>query len=136
MGIKSLVFFPRGELRSSEICCKDRNLKSCWTAGVDTQILRTKEDINIIDIHLKFNSTIFPNGFVYKNAKGDEAVITYNVDTGNMFGSLKTHQDKSYAIEKCHNGYVLKAFDVGSFGQDIVQRISQSEIIVKNRLLC
>ena len=29
---------------------------------------------------------------------GDEAVITYSQQTGNLFGSFKTHDGKSYAL--------------------------------------
>ena len=63
-----------------------------------------------------FHSTVQPNGQVYKNAQGDEAVITYNDLTGNMFGTFKTHQG-SYALEPCENGYVWKEFNVSSFEQ-------------------
>ena len=56
-----------------------------------------------------------PHGFVYHNSLGDEAVITYNNKTGNMFGSLTTHEDKHYAIEKCHHGHVIKEYDLSAF---------------------
>ena len=101
---KGLVRFPRGQSRSSEVCCNDKNLRNCLTAAVNPDLLITKEDISILDIDLSFHSTIQPNGLVYKNSVGDEAVVTYNNMTGNMFGSFKTHQDKYYAIEKCHHG--------------------------------
>ena len=55
-------------------------------------------------------------------------MITYNPNTGNMFGSFKTHQDKSYAIEKCHHGYIWKEFNISSFGEDVVERISVPDI--------
>ena len=91
-------------------------------------LLELKQGISFKDINLTFHSTIEPNGFVYKNSAGDEAVITYNPNTGNMFGSFKTHQDKSYAIEKCHYGYVWKEFNVSSFGDDVVEKIIVGEI--------
>ena len=102
---------------------------------VDPDLLINQEDISILDIDLQFNSTIYPNGYVYKNNEGDEAIITYNQETGNMFGSFKTHLDTSYAIEKCHHGYVWKTFDVGSFGEDVVEKISQPEILGRQSLL-
>ena len=101
---------------------------NCLSAAVDPELLLSKEDISILDTDLAFHSTIQPNGFVYKNSAGDEAVITFNQDTDNMFGSFKTHQDKSYAIEKCHHGYVWKEFNVTSFGEDVVQKISVPDI--------
>ena len=63
---------------------------------------------------------------VYKNAAGDEAVITYNDQTGNMFGTFKTHQDKSYALEHCQSGHFWKEFNVSSFGQDEVADVTSS----------
>merc|ERR1711874_118351 len=100
---KSLVGFPHGNSRSTEVCCNDKNLEICLNAEVKPDVLFDEEDISILDIDLVFHSTIEPNGFVYKNSAGDEAVITYNQETGNMFGSFKTQQDRSYAIEKCHH---------------------------------
>ena len=43
----------------------------------------------------------------------------YNKKSGNIFGSLTTHDGKSFAIEKCHHGHVWKEFDVSSFKEDI-----------------
>ena len=126
---KSLVSFPKGNsTRSIEVCCNDKNLGICLNAEVNPDLLLDEKDISILDIDLSFHSSIQPNGFVYKNSAGDEAVITYNPNTGNMFGSFKTHQDKSYAIEKCHYGYVWKEFNVSSFGEDVVERISVPDI--------
>ena len=101
---------------------------NCLGAAVFPELLFDKEDISILDTDLAFHSTIQPNGFVYKNSAGDEAVITYNQDTANMFGSFKTHQDKSYALEKCHHSYVWKEFNLTSFGDDVVQNISVPDI--------
>ena len=125
---KGLVRIPKGQTRSTEVCCNDKNLRNCLSAAVNPDLLVTKEDISILDIDLEFHSTIQPNGLVYKNSNGDEAVVTYNQKTGNMFGSFKTHQDKSYAIEKCHHGYVWKEFNVTSFGDDVVEKISVPDI--------
>ena len=125
---RSLIRFPEGDSKSPEVCCNDKNMMNCLTATVDPELLFDRKDISIVDIDLAFHSTIQPNGFVYKNSAGDEAVITYNQNTGNMFGSFKTHQDKSYAIEKCHYGYVWKEFNVSSFGEDVVERISFPDI--------
>ena len=125
---KSLVGFPKGNSRSTEVCCNDKNLEICLNAEVNPDVLFDEEDISILDIDLVFHSTIEPNGFVYKNSAGDEAVITYNLNNGNIFGSFKTHQSKSYALEKCHHGYVWKEFDISSFGEDVALRISVPDI--------
>ena len=62
-------------------------------------------------------------------------MITYNQETGNMFGSFKTQQDKSYAIEKCHHGYVWKEFNVASFVDEVVEKISVPELPGIKRLV-
>ena len=125
--------FPAGSSRSSEVCCQDRNIRTCVKAEVDKDLLLDREDIYILDENLKFVSTIGTNGFCYRNDDGDEAVITYNENTGNMFGSFKTHEGKSYAIERCHNGHVWKEFDVPSFGEDVLLKTDQLDITPRGK---
>ena len=102
-------------VRSVEACCNEEHLLLCSEITVDPVVLLSGEDINILGSDLVFDSTVEPNGFVYHNSLGDEAVITYNNKTGNMFGTLATHDDKSYAIEKCHHGHVIKEYDLSAF---------------------
>jgi len=54
-----------------------------------------------------------PNGLVYTNHKEDEAIIT--VRNESVFGSIKTHDGGSFAIEQCHNNHILKVFNVKLF---------------------
>ena len=75
-------------------------------------------DLTILGIRFTFSNLIEPYGFVYKTGAGDEAVITYREVTGNMFGSIKTTNGKSFAIERCHGGHVVKEYDVASLGED------------------
>ena len=82
----------------AEACCSDDNLLTCQNALVDPQILETKEDIMLADVVVSFKSTVAPNGFVYQSPVGDEAVITFNEDTGNMFGSFKTTSGRSFSF--------------------------------------
>lgn len=63
----------------------------------------------MIGIVFSFSSTVSPNGLVFNNPQGDEAVLTENNE--NVFGSIKTHDGRSFAIEKCHNGQIFKEFD-------------------------
>ena len=104
--------------RSSEACCKGRNLLSCHDAVVDPELLNTKEDIRLADVVVSFKSTVSPNGYVYQSPAGDEAVITFNAATGNMFGSFKTISGRSFAIEKCSSGHTWREFNVNSFKSD------------------
>ena len=99
---------------SVEACCKEEHLPLCTQVTVDPALLLSGKDINILGSDLVFDSTVEPHGFVYHNTLGDEAVITYNIKTRNMFGTLKTH-NKTYAIEKCHSGHVIKEYDLSSF---------------------
>ena len=46
---KSLVDFPRGNSRSTEVCCNDKNLEICLNAEVNPDVLFDEEDISILD---------------------------------------------------------------------------------------
>merc|ERR1712110_903008 len=118
----SLINIPPAKTRSVEACCNEEHLLLCTEVTVDPAVLLSGEDISILGSDLLFDSTMEPHGFVYHNTLGDEAVITYNNKTGSMFGSLKTHDDKSYAIEKCHHGHVIKEYDMASFEDDQTER--------------
>ena len=111
----SLINISSVNTRSVDACCNEEHLLHCTEVSVDPSVLLSGEDINILGADLVFDSTVEPHGFVYHNSLGDEAVITYNNKTGNMFGTLSTHDDKSYFIEKCHHGHVIKEYDLSSF---------------------
>ena len=130
---KSLVTFRNSSSRSAEVCCNDKHLKACLDVDVDPKLLLSMEDISINHIDLEFKFTIEPNGFVYKNPEGDEAIITFNSKTGNMCGSLITHDHKSYAIEKCRNGYVWEVFDTESFEPDLAIEIDADQILSRQK---
>ena len=118
-----LVKFPRRIVKSSEACCNERQLSSCFMVTVDPNILRNGEDIIINGLDFQFHNNPQPRAFTYHTEAGDEAVITYNEATGSLFGSVKTVDGKSFAIEKCHGGHVWKEFDVSTFaksGKDAV----------------
>ena len=112
---------------SSQVCCNDNNILTCVDAVVDPEALLSGENISILEKDLKFSSFIEPTGSVYKNEAGDEAVLTYNPNTKNIFGSFKTYDHKSYALEKCQDGYVWKEYEVDSFGEDVVEINSDSD---------
>ena len=103
-----------------ERCCNEDNLLTCERVNVNpSMLLEGLDDITINGISFTFSNDIEPHGLVYKTEAGDEAVITYNEDTGNMFGSVKTSDGRSFAIEKCAGGHVVKEYDVASFPGDI-----------------
>ena len=105
--------------RSSERCCT-ADIKTCQDVLIDTDLLWLSQSLSILNISLTFCSLVQPNGFVYKNDLGDEAIITLNNRSGNVFGSFKTHQGKSYGIEKCQTKQVLKEFDLETFDKEEV----------------
>ena len=105
--------------RSSESCCR-ADIKTCQDVLIDSELLWLSQSLSILNISLTFCSQVQPNGFVYKNDLGDEAVITVNNRSGNVFGSFKTHQGKSFGIEKCQTKQVLKEFDLETFDQEEV----------------
>ena len=118
---KELLAFPRHNARSSSVCCNEKSLKSCLNVQVDPSILTSGDEITIMGIPFEFSNDVAPHGQVYKNVNdGDEAVISYDEKTKNMFGSLKLHDGRSFAIERCFNGHIWKEYDVASFKPDEV----------------
>ena len=113
------------------MCCNDNNILTCVNAVVDELALLSGDDLSILQNDLQFDSPIEPNGYHYKNDAGDEAVLTYNPNTNNIFGTFKTYDDKSYALEKCQDGYVWKEYDVGTFAEDVVENTSEPEDLSK-----
>ena len=103
--------------RSTELCCQDDNVKSCLDASVNIAVLQSGEDISLGEAVLSFTATVPPSGRVYTSPAGDEAVFTIS-QAGHLFGSLKTHDGRSYAIEKCKRGYVWVEYDVASFVEE------------------
>ena len=112
----SLISLPKSGSIIYEACCSDENIGSCVPAQVNPASFLDQGDLSILTSQLAFHFTVPPNGQVYKNSQGDEAVITYNDLTGNMFATLKTQQG-SYALVPCENGHVWKEFNVSSFEQ-------------------
>ena len=108
--------------RSVDVTCNDNHLNLCLDIDVNPRLIRNKEDININGVDLELKSTVEPNGLVYKNDDGDEAIITLNPKTGNMFGSLKTHDGKTFSIEKGFRGYIWKDFNTRAFKPEIPEK--------------
>ena len=112
---------------TSEKCCTEAHLVLCQEVDINRKLLFRKRDIKILGSTYTYSNPIDPHGLVYKTEAGDEAVITYNEDTGNMFGSVKTSDGRSFAIEKCAGGHVFKEYDVASFPGDIGQKVKEEE---------
>ena len=92
---------------------------------VDTESLHSEDGISINGMELKFSNYVPPHGYVYKTDLGDEAVISYNEETGNIFGTLKTHDGKSFALEKCRSQYIFEEFDLHALAT--IERDSHEE---------
>jgi len=117
--------FPKTASRSSELCCNDDHLLTCREVEFDPEDL-SNDEIQLMGINFFFDNEIEPHGFVYKNSQGDEAIIDYHEDTGNLFGSINTQDGRSYSIEKCKDVHLWKEFDVESFEANIPEKIPNS----------
>ena len=118
--------------RSVEVCCREGNLLSCLDAVVDPRLLAATQ-IDILGRVLTFSNEAGLRGSVYKTEAGDEAVLTYNPQTESLFGSLKTSQGESFAIEKCHHGHVWKQYDVESFGEHESEEDNEEDQVFQER---
>ena len=114
MYTKDLFTIPAPTSRSAELCC-DKNTVTCFDVDVDPESLLSEEDLSMNGIILKFSNSVPPNARVYTTLEGDEAIISYNKKTGNIIGTLKTHDGTAFALEKCGNGNIFEEFDVQSF---------------------
>jgi len=94
-----------------ELCCKEDNLLHCSPVTINPEILATREEIKLLGIDLSFSNAVEPQGLAYKSKGGDEVVITYNEQSGNMFGTLSKENGDTYMIEKCHNSHVIKRYN-------------------------
>ena len=72
-------------------------------------------NITVNGMELAFNHGIPPHSRVYNTENGDEAFISYNKKSGTYFGSLKTNEGTSFALEKCRKGYMFKEADISTF---------------------
>ena len=120
--------------RSLERCCTD-HIKTCQDVNIDSRLLGSTSDLMILNITLTFSGLVQPNGFVYKNQLGDEAVITRSNRTGNVFGTFKTHGGQSYGIEQCQKSQVLKEFDMEKFYLEETvhhQQSSNSNVVLRS----
>ena len=54
-------------------------------------------------------------------------MLTWRSGTDNIFGSFKLRDGRSFGIETCHGGYVLKRFDLASFPQEQSFYLPQSD---------
>ena len=115
---------PMPKNAEPESCCNEDNLLTCESVNVDpAMLMNSQDDLTILGIRFTFSNHIEPHGFVYKTRAGDEAVITYREASGNMFGSIKTREGRSFAIEKCKGGHVVKEYDIASFPGDTGQKV-------------
>ena len=117
-----LFSYPNKLMRSIEKCCRDPNYISCSEISLnfDSFDPETLNRISVDGIELEFERRVPPNGFVYMSKKGDEAMFSYNKETGHLFGDISSHDGRTLEIESCHNSHVIKEVDVGHLKNDYV----------------
>ena len=113
------LFTPKAAAESAACCNPNDHLLSCVSVKVNADIIfasQDNQDISFNDIKLSFSNPIDPHGKVYKNKQGDEAIINYSKETGDIIGSLRTHDGHSYELELCgdEGDYIFKEFDLTS----------------------
>lgn len=96
---------------NGETCCEPTNQQKCSEANVNTKLVKSEAELTINSVTVAFVSMLSTSGYVYKNTAGDEAVITLNPKTGIILGHFKTQDGKSFALEKCSQGYFWKELE-------------------------
>ena len=104
--------------RRRELCCNEPHILTCKKVKFNLKKI-SKEKMIIFGISFIFTNEIEPHGLAYKNELGDEAIISFNAVKGNLFGSISTHDGKSFSIEKCKNSHMWKEFNMNSFHKNI-----------------
>ena len=62
---------------SEDKCCEGPNILSCTSYDVSADLVQSQsEEISIHGYNLKFLRKVQPNGLVYTNDNGDEAVLS------------------------------------------------------------
>ena len=62
---------------SEDKCCEGPNILSCTSHDVSADLVQSQsEEISIHGYNLKFLRKVQPNGLVYRNDNGDEAVLS------------------------------------------------------------
>lgn len=125
-----LVRFSSRIKRSTELCCNDAHLLSC--IEVELNILKKKK-IKILGTNFLFSNNVDPNGVVYKSSNGDEAILNYNSEKHSMHGSIQTHDGKSYFIEKCNKGHVIKEMDIAALDDLYYQNLKDTNSMQRNK---
>ena len=117
---------------SREVCCGGgAELVSCQDIALVPGTLG--RSLRIHNLTWARGGEVEPGGLVYRTPRGEEAVLTLGRHTGtfthsyvdkylivgvfpgHLFGSFKLHDGRSFGIERCFNGYILKEFDLASF---------------------
>ena len=115
-----LVIEGDSRRRFKETCCDSKHAKTCLYVDINPEVLLSEADLTIDQITLQFSHTIPPRGRVYQTEAGDEAISSRNNQTGSIIGTLKTHDGRSFALEKCNDSYIFQQFNVASFPTDEV----------------
>ena len=132
-GVLSLLAAVSGavEKDSIKLCCSDPALLSCASVSINPELILSRKNIKILGTELNFSSEVEPRGYVYHNSQGDEAVITLNQQTGNVFGTVNTHDNKIFSIEKCRHSHVIKQHDVSKFREEKVTESPREDPVTR-----
>ena len=93
-------------------------------------MLTSRNDIIINNVSLGFTNFIPPHALTYKTDQGDEAVISYNENTGGIIGTLKTVDGHSFALEACGGHFIFEEFDLTSFEEEELSDEAEEDFVI------
>ena len=94
-------------------CCDGRkDVVNCEQIHINIPLLLNQQSsIMLKDIKLTWTKTSSTNTQVYETEDGSEAIISYDIQTGNIFGLINT-DDRSFSIHRCKDIHILEEFDL------------------------
>ena len=112
------LFTIKSTRRSFQPCC-DKDSLFCYDAVINPEpdfgfYLLSDNEISFGGLLLSFSHTIAPHGRVYKNEKGDEALMSISKDKG-ISATWKTKDGRSFSLESCGINHIFEEFDLMSF---------------------
>ena len=98
--------------KKNACCYGQKDVVNCEQIHINYSLLLDyKSPIMLKDIKLTWTKTSSANTQVYRTEDDGDAIINYDIQTGNVFGVLNTN-GRSFSFHRCKDIHILKEFDL------------------------